>query len=105
MTQHEDLRDHCGLATNEQAKAPTSRIIITYTSRTTIIVILCPNRKIPAHSMCDDFWHGTGQTPGAQAALRKVLHAALDVWRAAVNMPEPKEPRGADLVRRRSSLR
>lgn len=58
MTQHEDLRDHCGLATNEQAKARTSRIIIKYTSRTTILMILNANREIPAHSMCDDCWHG-----------------------------------------------
>lgn len=39
---------------------------------------------------------------GSRAALRKMLHAALDLWREAAGMPEPKEPRGADLVRRRT---
>jgi hypothetical protein len=40
-------------------RAPTSRIIIRYTSRTNIPMILGANRKIPAHRVCDKFWHGT----------------------------------------------
>ena len=46
-----------------------------------------------------------GQTAGARAALRKMLHSALEIWRSAVNMPEPKEPRGEDLMRRRTPVR
>ncbi|MBB4747772.1 helix-turn-helix domain-containing protein [Actinoplanes lobatus] len=38
----------------------------------------------------------------ARAALRHTLDAAMNLWRTAVAMPEPHEPRGADLARRRT---
>ncbi|WP_231953636.1 helix-turn-helix transcriptional regulator [Actinoplanes derwentensis] len=45
------------------------------------------------------------QPARARAALRKALQAALDMWRAAADLPEPKEPRGADLMPRRRNIR
>lgn len=41
----------------------------------------------------------------SRAALHHSLQAALNLWRAATSMPEPKEPRGADLVRRARTTR
>lgn len=44
--------------------------------------------------------------PGpARAALRHTLAAALNLWRTAVAMPEPREPSRTDLTKRRSAKR
>lgn len=45
------------------------------------------------------------QPASSRAALKHMLQAALGMWREATRMPEPKEPRGADLVRRRRPVR
>jgi hypothetical protein len=39
---------------------PNIRIAVKYSNRTTMRAILRRDHKMPAHTVCAQFWHGTG---------------------------------------------